>query len=260
MITLEIRNETGATLARETDHDNLYLHYEGIYTEGFQFILNCDTAPAYVVLQLDDAIGESLVYLTGEMIFDLPFGEKKVCYSPKSFSGTNHLLTARYARPAEIAAYRNLAQNKYDSHTNTSCFPHASANVETRGESVFAAKNAINGNTANHSHGNWPYESWGINQNPDAAITIEFGRPVTVDTVILTTRADFPHDAWWTQATISFSNGSLLECPLTKTDQPQTCTFSPRTVTSLTLEKLIKAEDPSPFPALSQIEVYGQEA
>ena len=33
-----------------------------------------------------------------------------------------------------------------------------------------------------------------------------------------------------------------------------------RVITELTLEKLKKADDPSPFPALTQIEVYGREA
>lgn len=29
---------------------------------------------------------------------------------------------------------------------------------------MFAARNAIDGVTANRSHGSWPYESWGINK------------------------------------------------------------------------------------------------
>lgn len=55
------------------------------------------------------------------------------------------------------------------------CYPHATANVETRGESVFAAKNAIDGVRANRSHGEWPYESWGINMQDDAAMKLDFG-------------------------------------------------------------------------------------
>ena len=49
----------------------------------------------------------------------------------------------------------------------------ASANVETRGESVFAARNAIDGVKANRSHGAWPFESWGINRQDDAQLTLE---------------------------------------------------------------------------------------
>ena len=44
------------------------------------------------------------------------------------------------------------------------------ANVETRGEAVFAARNAIDGIYENDAHGIWPYQSWGINRDPNAAL------------------------------------------------------------------------------------------
>ena len=106
----------------------------------------------FYVFQADDALGEALVYVTGEVSYEIPFGEKKVCYSPKIFSGESHLITARKAREWEYESYRNLAVNVMDQHGDTNCYPHATANVETRGESVFAARNAIDGVTSNHSH------------------------------------------------------------------------------------------------------------
>ena len=45
-----------------------------------------------------------------------------------------------------------------------------------------------------------------------------------------------------------------------KTDATQRFSITPRTVTKLTLHSLIKADDPSPFPALSQFEAWGKEA
>ena len=42
-----------------------------------------------------------------------------------------------------------------------------------------------------------------------------------------------------------------------KTDRCQYFAIAPRTVQWLTFDNLIKAEDESPFPALTQIEVYG---
>ena len=47
---------------------------------------------------------------------------------------------------------------------------------------------------------------------------------------------------------------------LQKTAAPQSFAIQPRTVTSLTLCALQKADDPSPFPALTQIEAWGVEA
>lgn len=67
--------------------------------------------------------------------------------------------------------------------------------------------NAIDGITAAACHGEWPYESWGINQRADAAIKLEFGRTVEADRIILYTRADYPHDNWWKKATVTFSDG-----------------------------------------------------
>ena len=51
----------------------------------------------------------------------------------------------RLATPEEIAERRNLTFSPYDCHGNHSFYPHASANVETRGEAVFAARNAVDG-------------------------------------------------------------------------------------------------------------------
>lgn len=186
--------------------------------------------------------------------------EQAITYSPKSFAGACHIIRARFATPEEIAARRNLAYNPYDEHGDTGFFPHAHANVETRGEAVFAARNAIDGIYENDAHGIWPYQSWGINRDPNAALTLDFGRPVTIDELRLTLRADFPHDAWWTQATVEFDNGSREVLELKKSAAPQCFAIAPRTVKSLKLFELIKADDPSPFPALTQIEAWGVEA
>ena len=52
------------------------------------------------------------------------------------------------ARPFEITAYLNLAVNVNDQHQDANCYPHASANIETRDESVFIARKTIDGMTA----------------------------------------------------------------------------------------------------------------
>ena len=46
---------------------------------------------------------------------------------------------------------------------------------------------------------------------------------------------------------------------LKKTDVSQEFTFEEKTISWLVLKDLIKADDPSPFPALTQIEVFGIE-
>ena len=119
------------------------------------------------------------------------------------------------------------------------------------------AKNAIDGVRANLSHGEWPYESWGINRRADATMKIEFGRKICTDRIVFYTRADFPHDNYWTEATVEFSDGTSEKIPLTRTSRAQEYRFEKRVIDELVLKDLIKSDEPSPFPALTQIEVYG---
>lgn len=142
-------------------------------------------------------------------------------------------------------------------YENNNSFPHASANVETRNEAVFAARNAIDGVKANSSHGEWPYASGGINRDPQACLKVDFGREIETDKVIIYLRADFPHDNWWKEVTLAFSDGSSVTANLKKLATGQEITFEKRTITWIEFRNLIKAETQSPFPALTQLEVYG---
>ncbi len=256
--TITITDKDNKSLAQKSGKDEIFLVYDGTYTQGDKITLKADKA-GFVLAKLDDCMDTTFAWLNGEYTLEIPFNEKKMSYNPKCFTGERHYLSVRKADSSEIAVRKNLAFNPYDCHENTALFPHTWANVETRGESVFASRNAIDGLLANTFHGEWPYSSWGINKNPQAELHLEFGRKVKVDTVVLYLRADFPHDAWWTSATITFSDGSTIKCPLEKRGDAQVFTFEPKTITSLKVDQLIKADDPSPFPALTQIQVFGIE-
>lgn len=260
-LTISIVHENGEVAATGSDTQELCLTYDGIYEPGDRIVVEADGAGPYLFLQADDALGEAFVHMSGKKwSYMIPFGEKRIAFSAKAFAGARHLLTARIPLPQEIAAYKNLAKNILDQHGDTGLYPHASANVETRGEAVFAARNAIDGIRATASHGEWPYASWGINQRDDAAMLLEFGRRVRTDRIRLYTRSDFPHDNWWRQVTLSFSDGSVIVWDLEKSHKAHEICFDEKTIEWVRLEKLIKADDPSPFPALTQIEVYGTEA
>lgn len=258
-LRLSIKDREGTERAGSKPGRRVSLVYESAYQEGDQLKLDTGGESVFCWIQLDDAMPEALVYVRDCVCLTVPFGEGKTAYSPKAFAGEKHLLRARLAESRELKGERNLALNPYDSHENTGFFPQARANVETRGEAVFAARNAIDGVCENSSHGEWPYQSWGINRDPEAELTLDFGRPVLVNKIGLTIRADFPHDSWWTSVAIRFSDGSEEVFSLKKTEEPQCFPIVERTVTSLTLGKLVKAADGSPFPALTQIEVFGQE-
>jgi len=243
--------------------DQVIMTWEGQYTTG-DVISYIGLEPnRFYFVRADAAIDEALVLVRSDHIhFRVPFDEKKTSYNPVSFCGNRHYLSIRPAQRHEISGCRNLAVNPLDQHDSEGVYPHASANVETRGEAVFAARNAIDGVLATSSHGEWPYESWGINRRADAELTLEFGRPVDITGLKLYTRADFPHDSWWTNATMTFSDGSVMKLPMEKkAGEPHVFSVNPpkEGITWLRLGELIKADDPSPFPALTQLEVYGAE-
>ena len=259
MLSIAIKNKDGEIYAENSGSGYVDLLFQRGYEEGDCIELTVGDAPRHIVWQVDDAIGTAMCYVTGCVKYQIPFGDQKRAYSPKAFSGQRHYLYVREAEEREISQYRNLARNVADQHDLTCCYPHAKANIETRGESVFAARNAIDGIYANNCHGRWPFGSWGINRDPNAEMYILFGRTVLVDCIKIYLRADFPHDSYWTGGKLYFSDGSCERLNFDKTEKGQIFHISPREIDWVKFTDLIKAKDDSPFPALTQIEVYGRE-
>ena len=261
---IAVLNPQDAVVCQVSGPDDLVLVHQAEYQPGDKLVFTVDEAPAFYVIRVDGAMDEAFVYLTQHSLeyaipFDPenPFHLARISYCPGSFFGRQHYITLRRARAEELKNYRNLAKNVMDQHDAQGCYPHAHANVETRGESLFAARNAIDGVLANTCHYPWPFQSWGIGQREDAELTLEFGRPVDMDELRLITRADFPHDSWWEEAAVEFSDGSREVFRLVKTGEPQRFPIAPREIEWLVLKELKKAPDLSPFPALTQIEVWG---
>ena len=236
-LTLEIHAADGTLRARDTAEYAVQLVYAEEYRKGDTITLSAAKTPCFLVIQFDSCLNPAFVYMKEpSYTFEIPFDEKRFSYNPLTFAGDLHLVTARAAREEEIAVYKNLALNDHDTHTNTACFPHAQANIET------------------------PYESWGINRDPTACFTLDFGRTVCVDKIVLVCRADFPHDNYWKQIDVGFSDGSVQTILLEKSSLPHVFKLLPKKTESITLSNLIKDENlESPFPALTQIEVYGME-
>lgn len=65
----------------------------------------------------------------------------------------------------------------------------------------------------------------------DAEITLNFGRKIIADKIILYTRADFPHDNWWINVTFTFSDGTEITVDLEKTDKPHIIPIQKRIIT-----------------------------
>ena len=259
MIRLEYRNAQGDVLACAEHAQEALLCIDGAYAEGDMIRVTCDDC-AHLVARMDAALEAGEVYLPeGVMTWRVPFGEHRLAYSPVAFEGKRHIVSVRKMTEKELACRRNLACNPSDLRGDTDFYPHCTANVETRNESVFAARNVIDGCRHNISHGEWPYQSWGIGAREDAWCLLDFGREVDVDEMALTLRADFPHDAYWVSGYVVLSDGAEIAYDLQKTGDRQFIALGKHTVRWMRLERMQKSDDPSAFPALIEWEVFGAE-
>ena len=259
-LTLQLLDEKNKVLAEFTAEERTYLAYQSQYALGNFYRVRLSKAPAYVWVQLDASLAPTLVYVNQTVWdFKIPFNlQREWPYPDGAFLGKRHYAWIRFANEDEIAAFQNLALNPYDQHEETSAYPHAFANAETRNETVFYAKNAIDGVIANEKHGSYPFQSWGIAGRADAELTLDFGRPVVLDKLVVILRADYPHDSYWPEATVVFSDGTSKEIALEKTAAAQTFALPSLQVTWLILTHLVKDQDASSFPALTQLEAWGR--
>ncbi|MEG1774911.1 MAG: carbohydrate-binding protein [Clostridia bacterium] len=247
----------GQCIAARKGENEAQLLFLGQYQPGDELWFEC--GGQHAIVSVDAAVLPARVYLPhGRLVYRLPLdGDNPLVYAPGAFAGERHVLSIQPDRGAE---YRNLAQNAADQRGDTNAYPHVAANVETRDESVFCARNVLDGLHIANGHGVWPYQSWGIGARTDAEITLTFGRPVRVDAMALYLRADFPHDAYWVEGTVLLSDGYQQTFPLRMLDGEQRVELGEHIVEWMRLLKLVKCDMPSAFPALRQWEVYGQEA
>lgn len=258
MIEIIAKDAQGGMLASATHSTEALLRVDRVYQPGdyIEIISDCK----HLWVQMDATILPGEVYLPdGRMTWKIPHGEHRLAYCPVAFEGARHIVTACAMTSEEVSARRNLACNPSDLRGDTDFFPHCTANVETRGESCFAARNVIDGMRYCDSHGEWPYQSWGIGAREDAWCLLDLGREVEIDEMTLTLRADFPHDAYWVSGHVVLSDGSEIAYDLQKTGERQYIKLGSHKVSWLRLERMQKSDDPSAFPALIEWEVYGQE-
>lgn len=259
-LSIKVYDSRGHTVAASVAGTFVNLVCSREYQLGDRIGVEIENPGVFCEVRYDDAMPPAIVYVTERSVsFPIPHGEQKLVYSPKSFAGAKHVISARIVEDREAYARRNMAFNPYDYAEAAGVYPHASANVETRGESVFAARNTIDGIFANASHGEYPYQSWGINRRPDAQLSLDLGVLCRIDEVRLTLRADFPHDNYWTAATLCFEGGgedSEEVVALQKRAEPQVFPVNLE-AREVTLKDLVMSSEPSPFPALTQIEVWG---
>lgn len=244
------------------------LAWRGAYDPGDSLVLETDTSyDLWLVVKLDACLERSVVLLRGgRFVFPIPFGDEQKPYGKgRAFEGERHWGFARVADPREVGSWRNLALNAMDRKL-AACepeagsvpvlYPHASTNVVCDNPQ-FSPRNAIDGVVSPGRHGSWPHGSWGVNDQDDAWLRVDFGAPVVADELRVYLRADFPHDSCWREATVEFSDGGRQRLELVKSGARQSFALGGRRIEWLRLCDLQRREEPG-FCALSQLEVWGQ--
>ena len=244
------------------------LTVERAYQPGDQIVFG---GVQWMALRVDNTIPECFIFApraaSEDVSYEIPWGreEKETgsAYAPESFAGKSHRITLRALSKREISRYRNLALNPCDlmrkDGASVQFYPHASSNSVSRSLFDFEARNAIDGRNLNGHHGVWPYQSWGPQLRTDIWWKLDFGRPVRVNEIRVMVRADFPHDSYWKNADLEFSDGSHVPLRLSSSPEFQEFSFPARRVAWMRIANVVPA-DPEKWCALIEVEAWGEEA
>ncbi len=217
------------------------------------------TAPTHVALSLCEKTGEALLTLPqGELVYTVPQGGKS--YLPSAFYNVENIITARIPDEEELAAPRNIACNPYDGNFSEGVFPHASSNNQYNA-AEFGAHNVLDGIKRNTGHGTYPYQSWGTAEHvrEDDNLTLDFGEEMTLSTLTLYLRADFStnHDAYFSEVTVLFSDGSSTVIHPVRSSEPQSFDLGGVRSRSLVLTGFVTDKTSGTWAGYTEVEVTG---
>jgi len=258
MIELGILNKDNITLFEDKGED-INCVYNGEYQEGDKIVIKKRDTD-FLAIQFDESLQESIIYLpTSSFEFEIPFGNLLQGYDQKAFSGNAHHIKVREPEEDELYAVRNISLNSHDRRGQKKYYPHAYANLVTREDVCFFERNAIDGICNNEGHGAYPYHSWAGGAREDLEYYIDFGREVEIEKLVFYLRADFPHDTYWKNIDIEFSDGTKVSADLEGTKEGQEVVL-PEIIKTKTvhLTNFKQVSFPLSWAALSQVQVYGR--
>ncbi len=261
ILKLKILSESGEVKFKAFGEE-IDERFSGEYEEGDKIRVELFDGE-FLKLSLDETLKESIIYVPdGVFEFPIPFGnERASCYAKEAFASDSHRLRAKEPTEAEIYGEREISLNSHDRHNVPKYFPHAVANFVTREDPCFFERNAIDGVTENRGHGRYPYHSWGGGLREDLEYWVDFGMEVEVSSVVIYLRADFPHDTYWKEAEIEFSDKTRIPVTLLGTQEGQKFEFEPKRTESVKLTGFKQQRLPDgslSFAALSQIQINGK--
>ncbi|MGM9647192.1 MAG: hypothetical protein ACI3YH_03560 [Eubacteriales bacterium] len=250
-----------------TGEGMVILYTSDKYSANDKLVITLPEGEKYVALCLNSRVGEAIIYCPdGKFTYTFPNTGVIFPNTMDPTSGVNYknnTITARLVTAEELAKEHNLALNPYDLTDAKGAYPHASTSNVNDNNLYWAARCAIDGFTANKGHGEYPYQSWGPSSNVKATdhLTIDFGREVTVNELVVVIRADFPHDSYFTGCTVTFSDGTTKQINLTNSALEQVIDLGGVTTSSIKLSGFTveTAGATTPYAALTEVKVMGTE-
>ena len=263
-IKIALLDADGKTVAESSTGK---LEFDRKYVKGDRIVV---TGAENMAVKVDEHYAEAILYCpkkTADFPIPLwPVGKyaNKYPHPPKAFQGSKHVVTARVAADKEVAAYRNMAVNPMDPRGKSPAYPHASSNSEWGEAAVFSAKTAIDGFVeATGDHHSWPRQSWGPylpgGKHPAPELTVDFGRPVEIDKLVIVGRHNVRQGGYWKEATVEFSDGSKVTIKPEYNGKRQEFPIKKRMATSMKFTKLVPNKARK-YAAFVEVEAWGKPA
>ena len=82
VLSLKVLDRNENTVCVKSGEDFVDLVCARTYEEGDKIVLESSEKNIHLHWQVDDALGSSFVYITDNVTYDIPFGEKRISYSP----------------------------------------------------------------------------------------------------------------------------------------------------------------------------------
>lgn len=89
ILALKVLDKDSNTICVSSGENFVDLVCTHTYEEGDRIVLETDEKNIHVHLQVDDALGDAFVYITDNVSYYVPFGEKRISMSPKVFPEIN---------------------------------------------------------------------------------------------------------------------------------------------------------------------------
>ena len=87
---ITVKDKNDAVTAEAAGREQAVLAWKGEYEEGDKIIFSFPEKNRFYIIRVDDTMDEAFIYGAGDvLVYEVPFGEGKTSYNPKSLGLTS---------------------------------------------------------------------------------------------------------------------------------------------------------------------------